>query len=127
MNYDELCKKLKQLKNEDLVWLIYIGIIIMSWYSNQLERNYFLYKDLKSKDSYRKTLIFIFAVLIVIYFYFFKGSYDDIKNLKSYDTEKKKNLTNLSFLGSLLILLSGFVFLYIAIMDEEIDVELAFN
>ena len=127
MSKEELENKLKQLDIEDFIWLIYIGIIIMSWYSNQLERNYFLYKDLKSKDSYRKTLIFIFAVLIVIYFYFFKGSYDDIKNLKSYDTEKKKNLTNLSFLGSLLILLSGFVFLYIAIMDEEIDVELAFN
>lgn len=39
MNSDELDKKLKQLKTEDFIWLIYIGIIIMSWYSNNLEKN----------------------------------------------------------------------------------------
>ena len=45
MNYDELNRKLKQLKAEDFIWLIYIGIIIMSWYSNSLERKYFIYND----------------------------------------------------------------------------------
>ena len=39
MNHDELSRKLKQLKTEDFIWLIYIGIIIMSWYSNNLEKN----------------------------------------------------------------------------------------
>lgn len=127
MNYDELQKKLKQLKNEDIVWLIYIGIIFASWYANSLERKYFIYNDLKSKEEYRNTLIIIFSILIVIYIYFVKDSYNDLKNLKPNDTEQKKNLTFLSFLGSLLIAISGFIFLYIAIMDEQIEVELAFN
>lgn len=127
MNYDELQKKLKQLKNEDIVWFIYIGIIFASWYANSLERKYFIYNDLKSKEEYRNTLIIIFSILIVIYIYFVKDSYNDLKNLKPNDTEQKKNLTFLSFLGSLLIAISGFIFLYIAIMDEQIEVELAFN
>ena len=127
MNYDELSKKLNQLKIEDYIWLIYIGIIFTSWYSNTLERKYFVYNDLKSRDKYRKVMIFIFSILIIVYLYFLKDSFDDIKNLSYYDTEEKRNLTYLSFIASLLIAISGFIFLYIAIKDEGIDVELAFN
>ena len=57
---EELLKKLKQLEIEDFIWLIYIGIIIMSWYSNSLERNFFIYNDLESKEKYRKIIIGIF-------------------------------------------------------------------
>lgn len=127
MNYNELYEKLKQLKTEDYIWLIYIGIIIMSWYSNNLERKYFIYNDIKSKEDYRKIMILIFSILLVIYLYFVKDSFFDLKTLKPYDSAKKKDLTLLSFIGSLLIAISGFIFLYIAIMDEEIDIELAFN
>ena len=122
MNYDELSKKLNQLKIEDFNWVIYIIIIIIRWYSNTLERKYFVYNDLKSRDKYRKLMIFIFSILIIIYLYFLKNSFDDIKNLNYYDTEEKKNLTYLSFIASLLIAISGFIFLYIAIKDEDIDV-----
>lgn len=127
MNYKDLSEKLNQLKVEDYTWLIYIGIIFTSWYANTLERKYFIYNDLVSKDKYRRIMIFIFSILIIVYLYFLKDSFDDIKNLGYYDTEEKKNLTYLSFIASLLIAISGFIFLYIAIKDEEIDVELAFN
>lgn len=127
MNTEELNKRLKQLKIEDFIWIIYIGIIFFSLYSNTFERKYFLYNDHKSKETYRKITIGIFVVLIFVYSYFFKDSLEDVKSLKPYDSEKKKNLTKLSFIGSLLILISGFIFLYIAIEDEDIDVEVAFN
>lgn len=127
MNNDELNKRLKQLKVEDFIWIIYIGIIIFSLYSNSLERKYFLYNDQRSKEKYRKIMIGIFVILVVVYAYFFKDSLDDVKNLSPYEQPKVKNLTKLSLLGSFLILLSGIIFLYIAIADENIDVELAFN
>ena len=92
MSYDELSQKLKQLKNEDFIWIIYIGIIIMSWYS-----------------------------------YFLKDSFSDLKKIKPFDSDNKKNLTFISFVASLLIAISCFLFLYIAIKDEAIEVELAFN
>ena len=40
---------------------------------------------------------------------------------------KKKLLTYMSFLGSFLVLISGIIFLTIAINDENLDVEIAFN
>ena len=115
MNYKDLSEKLNQLRIEDYIWLIYIGIIFTSWYANTLERKYFIYNDLVSKDKYRKIMIFIFSILIIVYLYFLKDSFDDIKNLSYYDTEEKRNLTYLSFIASLLIAISGFIFLYIAI------------
>lgn len=127
MNYSDIEEKLKQLKVEDFIWLIYIFIIFLSWYSNDLERDYFINKNEESKDKYRKTIIFIFLVLTIVYTYFLKNSIDDIRGIKPTDTDEKKSLIYLSFLGSLLIFISGLIFLYIAFKDKNIDVELAFN
>lgn len=99
----------------------------MSFYSNYLERKYFIYNDVNSKENYRKMLIIIFSILIVVYIYFLKTSIDDVRSLKPNDSEQKKRLTFLSLIGSLFIAASGAIFLYIAIMDQEIDIELAFN
>ena len=127
MSSEELNKKLKQLSTEDFIWLIYIGIIILSWYSNTLERKYFIYNDHQSKEKYRKLTMLIFTILIIVYTYFLKDSYEEIKSLKPYDSERKKTLTYLSFLGSLLIAISGAIFLVISILDESIEIEIAFN
>ena len=123
----ELENKLKQIKTEDYIWIIYIGIIIISWYSNYLEKNYYLYNDLDSKKKYRITLIIIFSILLVVYYYFLKSSYEDYLNLKSYDSPKKKNLVTLSLLGSTFIFISGLIYLYIAYTDQDLNVEIAFN
>ena len=127
MSYDELQKKLKQLAIEDFIWIIYIFIIIFSFYSNYLERKYYVFNDINSKEKYRKIIIGIFSVLVVVYSYFLKDSFDDFSSLKETDSEKKKKLITLSFIASLLIAVSGIIFLYIAIEDEDLNVELAFN
>lgn len=127
MNYDTLNDKLKQLKTEDFIWVIYIFIIFLSWYSNSLERKYFIYNDIESKEKYRKIMIFIFSILVIVYLYFLKDSYNDLQSLNFDDSNKKKKLIYLSFIASLLIAISGFIFLYIAVNDEDLNVELAFN
>ena len=126
MNND-LKEKLNQLKIEDIIWLIYIGIIFLSWYSNGLERNYFIFHNEKSKQTYQKIIIFIFSILVVVYLYFLVDSIGSLKELKPWDPQKKKDLNTLSFVGSFLIFISGLIFLYIAIEDDDINVELAFN
>lgn len=127
MSNEELNKRLRKLKVEDFIWIIYIGIIFFSLYSNTFERKYFLYNDIKSKEKYRKITIGIFVILVIVYTYFLKDSLEDVKNIKPYDSKEKKILTKLSLVGSLLIFISGIIFLYIAIKDENIDVEVAFN
>ena len=127
MNTFNLKEKLDELKIEDYIWLIYIGIILLSWYSNSLERNYFVCKNEESKKKYRIIMIIIFSVLVVVYIYFLKDAYKSLKQINPFDPKKKKDLVFLSFFASLLIFISGIIFLYIALTDEDLNVELAFN
>ena len=117
----------EDIKIENIVWIIYIGIIILSWYANSKEKKYLLYKDLLSKKEYQNLLILIFTILVIIYFNFAKSGYEDILNLTSYDSPKKQMLTKFAFIGSFLILVSGIIYLILAILDDEIEIELAFN
>lgn len=119
--------RLEDIKIENFIWVIYIGIIILSWYANSKEKKFILYNDEKSRQEYQRLLILIFSILLFVYYYFTKDSYGDLKKLNYYDTDKKKILTYASFIGSLLILISGVIFLIIAITDDNIDTEIAFN
>lgn len=127
MNYNDVKEKLNDINIENHIWLIYIIIILASWYSNKLEKDYFLYNDIRSKNKYREILIKIFSILLIVYLYFFKSSLNDVNNLKPTDNLEKRKLTELSAIGSLLIVISGLIFLYIAYTDQDIDVEIAFN
>ena len=119
--------RLKDIKTENFIWIIYIGIIVLSWYANSKEEKFILYDDEISKKQYQNLMILIFSILVIIYYYFTVDSYDDLKMLNIFDSNKKGNLTYASFTGSLLILISGIIFLIIAILDDDIDTEIAFN
>ena len=127
MNKDNFEDKLKQIKTEDIIWFVYIGIIFLSWYANFLETDYYQNKSLESKKKYQSIMIIIFSILLIVYGYFLKSSFSDMQNLKVSDSDKKKVLVYASFLGSLLIFISGIIFLSIAIYDDNLDVEIAFN
>lgn len=127
MNNEKLNERLKTLKIEDFIWVIYIGIILASWYSNTLERKYLLTNDKNSKEKYRKIMLIIFSILIICYLYFLNDSYKDIKDINESTPNKTKKLIYLSFIGSLLVAISGVIFLYIIIQDQNLDVEIAFN
>lgn len=120
-------ERLKEIRIENFIWLVYIGIIFLSWYSNDLERRYFIYNDINSKEKYRKIMILIFSILVIVYYYFLNDSISSINNLGSNVSYEKRRLNYLSMIASLFIFISGLILLYIAINDKDIDVELAFN
>lgn len=120
-------ERLKQIKAENYVWVIYIFLIILCFISNYYEKDYFLTNNQISKEKYRNILIFIFSVAVLVYTYFLYDSYKDYKNLSIYDSKKKKDFTKYSLIGSILIFIAGAIFLYIAINDQDIEAELAFN
>lgn len=120
-------ERLNDIKTENFIWIIYIGIIILSYYSNYKEKQFILYNDLKSKREYQNLIILIFAILTFIYMFFVKSSVENIQKLNIYDTNKKKILSYAELTASSLVLISGIIFLIIAILDDDIDIELAFN
>ena len=127
MNIDKINDRLKELNIEDFIWIIYIGIIALSFYSNSLERKYFINNNDEDKEKYQKIMITIFSILVIVYIYVLYDSYNSVKELKPNTPDNIKKLTYLSFIASLLIAVSGFILLYIAIKDEDLNVEIAFN
>ncbi len=127
MTINEKNERLKDIKTENLIWVIYIGIIVLSWYANSKEKHFILYEDNKSKKEYQKLMILIFSILVIAYYYFAKDSLEDYQKLTPFDNKKKRNLTTASLIASLFILISGLILLEIAIEDDDIDIEIAFN
>ena len=118
-------ERIKQIDMENHIWILYLFIIFLSFYSNSLEKDYFINKNTFSKEKYRKINIFIFSLLLIVYSYFENDSIKSVINTSNNPT--KRYYDNLVFIASTCILISGVIFLYIAINDTELEEELAFN
>ena len=119
--------RLKALEIEDFIWIILIGIILLSFYANNIERCFLITGSEYQKEKYRQLLIFIFTVVTLVYLYYANESKKEYQKLKTTDTTKKKVNTTLSYLASILILCAGLIYIYISITDTELDIELAYN
>lgn len=118
---------LNEIETENFIWIIYLLIIGLSFLANSFEKDYYINNNLESKDIYRIINIFIFSVVLIVYLYFFKGNFKVINELSIFDSYKKKRFNELNFIASALIVIAGVIFLYIAIYDENLDTEIAFN
>ncbi len=111
---------------ENYIWIVYLILIGLSFLANKEEVKYFLYGDKIAKKNYRTLLIIVFSVAVVIYYYFFKLGLVEYKNIKIDDTCSKKFFETINFIATFLILISGIIFLFIAIFDEHVETEIAF-
>lgn len=118
---------INEIETENFIWIIYFLIIGLSFLANSFEKDYYINNNLESKDIYRMINIFIFSVVLIVYLYFFKGNFKVINELSIFDSYKKKRFNELNFIASALIVIAGVIFLYIAIYDENLDTEIAFN
>ena len=118
-------KRLKQIQTENSIWIIYLFIIGFSFYANHLEKDYFLTHNEKSKINYRRINATIFIILIFVYSYFEK---DAIESFQNKNKEKKQiKFDTLSLIATTAVLISGIIFLYIILEDDNLDQEIAFN
>ena len=117
--------RIKKIEFENKLWIIYLIIIALSYQSNYYEKNYFITNNLNSKETYQKINTFIFTLLVLIYAYFEKDALTSFldKNksttIKYYDT--------LILIATTLVLISGLIFLYIILVDNNLDEEIAFS
>lgn len=124
---DNKLDRLKDIKVENFIWIIYIGIIGLSYIANSKEKNFILTNNQDSKHEYQILMIIIFTILLFIYYYFVNDGIKDVKSLKNDDDLKKVLLNYASLIASILILISGIIFLIIVILDDNIDTEIAFS
>lgn len=122
---DNLKNRIKQIDTENNIWIIYLIIIALSYQANYYEKDYFLNKNEKSKNTYIKLNSLVFLTLVFVYAYF---ENDALKSLKNKNKNKSQiKFDNLTLLATTLVLIAGIIFLYISITDINIDSEIAFN
>lgn len=118
---------LKQIDIENFIWIIYLGIILLCFISNDFEKQYYETNNSDAKESYRLLNIIIFCIVFLVYIYYFLGSYNSVINLKDTDSSNAKLFNTLNFVASLLVVIAGGIFLYIAVSDDDLTTEIAFS
>ena len=123
----ETMNRLKKLDIEEMLWIVLIGLILLSFYANQKEREYLIDGNDESKEKYRGLMLFIFVVALGTYFYYFCDSIQELWGLNSSSSEEEVWYAKLSFVSSLLIFVAGIILVYIAYFDDKLLSELALN
>ena len=110
---NNFAKQLTRVKDENIVWIIYLFVIIFNFISNKYERDYLMYKNIKDKKIYKtinKTLV---IVLFLLYLYFLGLSIEDFNDLNSKSTKKEINDTTLSLITNILFIVGGAIVIYL--------------
>lgn len=122
---NELRKRLNDIKIENFVFGVFIILVLLAYYANEREVDYFLNSNEFSKNQYYYIQIIIFFVTVIISIYYFYESYQDVVELRYKEYSKRKEYSYLSFIASGAALVAGIIFLYIAIDDKEIEAEIS--
>ena len=110
-------EQLQLLKNENLIWIIYIFISIFAIVSNHFEKQYDLTNDSESYKKFKTINICIFTIAFFIYLYFFVTIYSKLKNVKR--TTERYRLTQAQLFGAILFLIGGVIYLIVEISEQE--------
>ena len=116
-----ITEKLKETAIEDIIWLIYLFIVIANLYGNYLERDYILNHNIKSHILFKNINKYVLIIVFFIYIYFVYQSYGSVKNLKENASDKKVFLTNLTLISALLFLIAGALNIFIQNNSEDDD------
>ncbi len=106
--------QIKNIDIENIIWVIYIIIILLALLSNYFEKNSIINNSYKDEIYSNNINTFIFIVLVIIYLYFLNISYNQYS-----DNPTDINYTN--FIANLFNVIGGFIFLYVAI-NSNVDI-----
>jgi len=116
--------RIREIDIENIIFIIYYVIITLSLIDNYIEKRYLIYRNEEDKKRYRDLLFIIFGTAFLIYLYY---TIIGIKELKDISDIEVKRLTELSLVASILVLISGAIYLYIIYKDQDVNVEIAFS
>ena len=109
---NDLERKLKLLKEEDIVWLIYFFIIIFAIISNKNERLSLLFNSKKNSDNAKIINSTILIVAFCIYLYFVIVTINNFDLLKRNGSNKDIRVAFERLIANILFLVAGAVAIY---------------
>lgn len=123
---NEKIQAIRRINIESFIWVIYIFLIGFNLYSNYLEKLYIETNKRFYKQKFRQINKIVLSIILIIYIYFAYLAFKDETTLTRYknNDSKKKRLTDLVFIASILFLIAGVISLYVATKGEDFDEEL---
>lgn len=123
---DDISKKLKKLRNEDFIWIVYFFIVVFAIYSNKLDRDYLLKKNNEAYKREKYINITIFLVSFFIYLYFLLLLTEDLGSMEKNFNDPAYRSTFIQLIAAILFLIGGAIYLIneITRKDDALDVGL---
>ena len=115
-------KEIKYINIENIIWIIYLFIILFNLYSNYLEKKYINNKDKEALIKFHRINETISFIIIFIYIYFLYISYKGIKDNKN---KKLDNLLNINLVVSILFFIGGLLSFYTVKNIDTINEQIA--
>ena len=115
-------EKLKEIKIENFIWIIYFFITISALVSNYYEEDYIKTKSSKDYRIFKNINVTLFTVAFFIYLYFVYLNYKNITNLRKNTSQKKVLYANINFIAAVLFLIGGILYLYTEINNNDIEI-----
>jgi quinol-cytochrome oxidoreductase complex cytochrome b subunit len=123
---NDISKKLKRLRNEDFIWIVYFFIVVFALYSNKLDRDYLLKKDNEAYKREKYINITIFFIAFFIYLYFLLLLTEDLGSMGKNFNDPVYRSTFIQLIAAILFLIGGAIYLIneITRKDDALDVGL---
>ena len=123
---NDISKKLKRLRNEDFIWIVYFFIVVFALYSNKLDRDYILKKDNEAYKREKYINITIFFIAFFIYLYFLLLLTEDLGSMEKNFNDPVYRSTFIQLIAAILFLIGGSIYLIneITRKDDALDVGL---
>lgn len=118
---DNVAEKLKRLKTEDWIWIIYFFIAAFALLSNSLDRDYLLNNNIQSYKKEKVINITIFLIVFFIYIYFVLLLTQDLKDMEHNFNNAQYRNTFLRLIAALLFLIGGAIYLIQEVSYNEIN------
>jgi len=122
---NELFQKLKLLKEEDIIWIIYYFIITFAIISNMFERNFLITNNQKSINNAKKINSTILIVAFFIYLYFVIVTIQNFDLIKRNGSQKELRVAMERLVANLLFLVAGAIALYADFDNNTVGTDIA--
>lgn len=113
---------LKRINMENVIWIIYLFIVLFNLYSNYLEKKYLQNKDKELLKKFHRINETISFIIIFIYIYFLYISYQSIKENNNKDID---NYLNINLIVSILFFIGGLLSFYTVKNIDTINEQIA--
>jgi len=115
--------KLRDIRVENFIWIIYLFISVSALISNYYESDYLKTNKKQDYRIFKRINITIFIVAFFIYLYFLYRNFKNVSELKkTISNDKKVLFAQINVIAAILFLVGGILYLYTE--SNDIDVEI---